>query len=99
RAEANGFLSEFLVQPSSTVAKGDALVRCVNPMSVAQVRGAQARVAEWEAVYASEVTNDRTKAEVAKERLAHEKAALAAVIQRADELIVRAKTDGVFIVP
>jgi putative peptide zinc metalloprotease protein len=99
RAGANSFLIEFLAQPGSQVAKGDPLVRCEDPLLTAQLRMAEARVEEWRMTYAVEVADDRTKADVAHEKLAQERAALAAVSARAADLIVRANTDGVFVVP
>ncbi len=99
RAGANSFLVEFLVQPGSRVAKGDALIKCSDPLLDAQLRIAQARVDEWEATYAAEIVSDRAKAQMAQDKLTQERAALAMIRQRASEAIVRANTDGIFIAP
>jgi putative peptide zinc metalloprotease protein len=98
RAGANSFLADFLVQPGTRVAKGDALVKCRDPALDAQVRVSQAKVAELEATYTSEAVSDRSKAEIALEKLDHERANLVVMRERAAELTVRAKSEGIFIV-
>jgi putative peptide zinc metalloprotease protein len=99
RAGANGFISEILAQPGTHVSKGDALIRSMDPQLIAKMRAGEARVAEWKANYAIELVKDRTKADMARQRLSQEEADLAVARQRAEELTVRAQTDGTFIVP
>ncbi len=99
RAGANGFFSEMLVQDGERVAQGLPLTKSFDPMLDAQIRLAEARVAELEASYASAFVNNRAGAEIVAQRLLAERAALDRSRERADGLIVRAGTDGVFRVP
>jgi putative peptide zinc metalloprotease protein len=99
RAGVSGFISEILVQPGTHVSAGDPLVRSVDPQLIAHLRTGEARVAQWRAAYAAQLVEDRTKAEVTRQRLLQEQAELAVTRERAGELIVRAETDGIFVVP
>jgi len=99
RAGANGFVDRLLVEPGTRVTEGEPLVRSFDPMLDARLRLAQARVAELEAQYASEFVADRAKAEIAREKLESERAALALASEKASDLIVHARSDGVFIAP
>jgi putative peptide zinc metalloprotease protein len=99
RAGANGFIAEILVQPGTHVSTGQPLIRSMDPQLTAKLRAGEARVAEWKADYAIEQVKDRTKAEMARQRLAQEEADLAVAQEREAELTVRAQTDGTFIVP
>jgi putative peptide zinc metalloprotease protein len=99
RAGANGFLGDFVVQPGVQVASGDALVQCYNPAVNSQLRRSEAKIAELQAEYIAQFVSDRAKAQIVRDRLDSEQANLALVRERAAELLVRAKTDGVFIAP
>jgi putative peptide zinc metalloprotease protein len=99
RAGADGFITDILVQPGTPVMRGDPLIRSVDPKLTARLRTEAARVAQWQATYASEIVKDRTKAEVTWQKLVQEKASLAEVQARFDDLTVRAQTDGTFVVP
>jgi putative peptide zinc metalloprotease protein len=99
RAGANGFVGELLATPGSRVKKGDVLIRCYEPTLEARVRLSNAKVAELEAAYAAEFVSDRSKANIIREQLDSEKVALARIRERAEGLVVRAGTDGVFIAP
>jgi putative peptide zinc metalloprotease protein len=99
RADANGFLGDFLVQPGTRVAKGEALVQCYNPAANAQLRESEAKVAELQGEYVAMFATDRAKAQIARDKLDNERARLALARERAAELVGRANTDGIFIVP
>lgn len=99
RAGAHGFLSTFLVQPGTQVVKGEPLVRLVDPQASATLRMQEARVKEWEANYAAQLVQDRTKAMVTMARLTQERAELAVAQDRVADLTVRAQADGVFVMP
>jgi putative peptide zinc metalloprotease protein len=96
RAGADGFFEGFVSQPGQRVAKGDLLVRSRDPALDTQIRWSAARVAELEARYAVEYLNDRPRAEMVREELAGERAALARAQERADALLLRSGADGVF---
>ena len=99
RAGADGFLTAVLVEPGTTVSKGDPLVRFVNPQAAADLRVSGARVREWESDYVTELVQDRTKAMVTLARLNHERAELAVTQERVADLTLRANADGVFLMP
>jgi len=97
-AGANGFFEAFVAQPGKPVAKGDLLIRSGDPALDAEIRSGEARVAELEASYAVEFSSDRAKAEIVREKLLGERAALLRTRERADALLVRSGSDGVFTV-
>ena len=99
RAGANGFVDQLLVTSGTRVSAGEPLVRSYDPALEANLRLAQARVSELEALYASEFVVDPAKAEIARERLESERAALALADERASDLIAHARSDGEFIAP
>jgi putative peptide zinc metalloprotease protein len=95
-AGANGFFEAFVAQPGKPVAKGDLLIRSGDPALDAEIRLGEARVAELEARYAVEFSSDRAKAEIVREQLLGERAALLRTRERADALLVRSGADGIF---
>jgi putative peptide zinc metalloprotease protein len=99
RAGANGFLGDILVQPGTHVSRGDALIRSDDPALGAQLRRSEAKVAELQAEYSAEFVSDRAKAQVVRDKLESEQANLALALARAADLVARAKTDGIFLVP
>ncbi len=98
RAQAPGFFRAFDAAPGSEVRPGMPLARSVDPALDAQVRLLTARVAEMEASFAAEFVNDRAKAEIVREQLQHEQAALARALERAEGLRVAAGAAGRFLV-
>jgi putative peptide zinc metalloprotease protein len=99
RAGVNGFVSRLLVASGTRVTRGEALVESTDPALEAQLRLGEARVAELEASYAAQFIVDRAKANIIREQLESEKAALRRIRERADALIARAGADGVFSAP
>lgn len=99
RPGADGFVGELLATPGQRVARGDLLIRVRDPALIAQVRLHQAKVAEQEAQYAAAFAADQAKAELVRQGLEAERSALAVVSQKAAELLVKAPSDGVFVVP
>jgi len=98
RAGVDGFVSHLEATPGSEVTAGEALVSSVDPALEARLRELQARVDELEASYAAEFVADRARAEIVRETLLAERAALARVRERVESLVVRSGTDGVFTV-
>jgi putative peptide zinc metalloprotease protein len=99
RASANGFLRDVLVAPGSKVVQGEPLIESNDPALMAQLRRSEAKVTELQAEYAAVFVTDRGKAQVAGEKLATEQANLALVREHTAELVARARSDGVFVVP
>lgn len=99
RAGGNGFLSNFLIDPGRRVANGDALVQLDDPALKSLARRGEAKLAELQAEYSAAFVADLSKAQIVHDQLDSEQANLALVRERGDELVVRAKTDGIFIAP
>ena len=99
RAGANGFLARYLVQPGKRVAPGDALVESVDPVLTAEIGVAEAKVAELEAQYNLHFVTDRVQAQVTRQQLDRELAALERVRERGADLIARSQAAGIFTVP
>ena len=99
RAGANGFISRLEVSPGAMVKAGQLLVSRVDPALDAQIRSLEARVAELEANLAIELTSDRARAEIVREQLQVEQAALDRARERAGKLLVTAEVDGMFTLP
>jgi len=74
-------------------------VRSSEPALEAQLQLSEAKVEELEATYSAEFVEDRAKASVIREQLDSETAARDRIRERAQGLIARANTDGVFISP
>ena len=99
RAGASGFMSDFAVHPGTRVSNGDSLVRLYDPVLTSQARRQEGRVAELQAEYTAQFVTDLAKAQIVHDQLDGEQANLARVRERADDLVVRAKTDGIFVAP
>jgi putative peptide zinc metalloprotease protein len=99
RAGTSSFLTTFLVKPGTKVASGEPLIRCHDPELEAQLESGEAKVAELEASLASKAAVDRAKAQIERDKLRHERVRLDEVRGRVAELVVRARTDGIFVAP
>ena len=99
RAGANGFLTNFLVEPGIRVAEGDALLQLHDPALEAQLRRGEAKVAELQAEYDAQFATDQAKAQIVGDQLASERASLALVNNRIADLVIRARVTGVLVVP
>jgi putative peptide zinc metalloprotease protein len=99
RARSKGFLVEFLEQSGASVAKGDPLARCTDPQLLSDMGVAEAKVAQWTALYNNQLVTDHLKAAITRDALVAERANLASIQQRVRDLTVRAQTGGVFVVP
>jgi putative peptide zinc metalloprotease protein len=99
RARSKGFLVEYLAQPGMLVAKGDPLARCTDPQLLSDMGIAQAKVAQWTAIYNNQLVADPLKAEITRNTLVAERANLASIQQQVRDLTVRAQTGGTFLVP
>jgi putative peptide zinc metalloprotease protein len=99
RAGSGGFFRAFLVEAGTKVMPGDALIETYDPALNSQLQRSEARVAELEAEYNAEFVSDKTKAQIARDKLDGERANLAVARERMAELVVHARTDGIFVVP
>jgi putative peptide zinc metalloprotease protein len=98
RAGAGGFVRTLHTAPGTWVKPGALLASSTDPALDAQVRLLQARVDELEATYALEFVADRTRADIVRDQLDHERAQLARSEERAQGLQVSASIPGRFTV-
>lgn len=97
RAGQDGFVERVVARPGAPVAEGELLLALRNPALEAQVREAQAKVSELEAMYLVHLHTDRARAAIALELLAAERQALATAEGRLALLEVRAGAAGRFL--
>ena len=98
RAGAPGFFVAFDTPPGRWVEPGAPLAHSVDPALEAQVRLLRARVDELEATYSSEFVANRARAEIVRDQLEHERAALDRAVERAQGLRIAAGASGRFTV-
>jgi putative peptide zinc metalloprotease protein len=94
-----GFLTRYVAAPGSHVHAGQTLLEAHDPKLAAQIEQAQARVAESQAGYGAKLVADRAAAMMALEQLHTDEANLADLKQRAEGLVAKAASDGIFTVP
>lgn len=99
RAGTDGFVEQVVARPGTSVTVGQVLVICRHPASSAVVRTLQARVQELESRYLEQRPTDLVKAAIIQEELAYAKDELARAQRRVDDLVIRSRADGVFILP
>ncbi len=99
RAGASGFVNDFVVQPGTHVTAGASLIQLDDPVFKSQARRQEGKVAELQAEYTAQFVADLAKAQIVHDQLDSEQANLARIRERGADLIVRAKTDGIFIAP
>jgi putative peptide zinc metalloprotease protein len=100
RAGTEGFVAKVMVPPNTRVAVGQGLVECQDPLLDAQVRVLAAQFKELEAQYNDSLAQlEPVKAGAFKEELDQLRANLARAQDRQAELLIRAPSAGVFILP
>lgn len=95
RADGNGFFKHWLLEPGTSVKKGDALFQMEDRSLNAELKVARAQVAQFQARYRAEQFEDRAKAALSGRQLQQELAALAKLEERKEGLLARAQADGV----
>ena len=98
RGGTDGFVTRVVVQPGVRVQRGQPLVEAADPALPARIRGLEARKAELEARYQSEVTSAIVRAQLTAEQLKAVGAELHLARERRDELVMRSPADGIFAV-
>jgi putative peptide zinc metalloprotease protein len=99
RAGADGFVDKVIAEPGSRVQPGELLVESSDPLLPAQIRVLEARLSELRAIYETKFLENRVEAQIAQEEMRHVAAELADMRGRAEELMIRSATDGVFLAP
>lgn len=99
RAGTSGFVAHVLTPPGRAVAEGEPLIELTDPDLSTEIQTRQARVDQLKVQYSMEMFDDRLQAELTRQNLESEQAALANYQRRHDELVSLAGRSGNWIVP
>jgi putative peptide zinc metalloprotease protein len=99
RAGTDGFVARIVAAPGVWVRPGDLLVELRDPALEAELRTLGARVRELEARRDAERTRSRVAEQLTLEELHYARRALARARERADELALRSRSAGRFVIP
>jgi putative peptide zinc metalloprotease protein len=97
RAGADGFIHTVHASPGSEVKAGMLLVESHDPLILAQLAVAEARVAELEARLDQQRFAERVQAEITRQELARELAARDRTLERVEQLTARSAVAGKFV--
>jgi putative peptide zinc metalloprotease protein len=97
RAGADGFVRAVLASPGSEVRAGAPLVESHDPQLFAQLAVLEARIAELEARLDQQRFAERVQADITRQELAREQAALDRVLERIENLHARSAVQGRFV--
>lgn len=98
RAGADGFVRSVLVRPAAEVMPGMPLVESHDPVLTAQLRVAEARIAELEARLNFQLFAERVQAEITRQELMRERAHYEHLFERAQALVARSAVGGRFVI-
>ncbi|MDB5856873.1 MAG: hypothetical protein JWQ76_562 [Ramlibacter sp.] len=98
RAGANGFVRAVLLPPGSALRPGTALLETEDPLLAAQIALSEARLDEHEARLDSQRFDDRVQADLTRQDIARESAALARLREREGHLVARSGASGRFVI-
>jgi putative peptide zinc metalloprotease protein len=99
RAGTDGFVRRVIVAPGRNVEAGRALIESEDPVLAARIGVLEAKVAELQAKYTAEMFSDRVQAEVTREELSSATQTLARENERSGQLVARAGSAGIFVLP
>ncbi|MFK7888895.1 MAG: HlyD family efflux transporter periplasmic adaptor subunit [Gammaproteobacteria bacterium] len=97
QAGTKGVVAELLVEPFSRVEPGQPLVALDDPMLTSRVQVLDGQVAELKARYRVERETNPVEAGVIKEQIIAAQAERHQEAERADQLVVRSQSSGVFV--
>ena len=99
RTGTNCFVKAILAPRDSVVEIGQPLISCDDPGLRARVKELQAKLQEYQARLDAEKVKDLVRAEILQEDLTTTKAELVRAQERLEQLEIRSKVDGTFVVP
>jgi putative peptide zinc metalloprotease protein len=94
RTGTAGFVHRILVPSGTVVGAGDPLVACEDPVLSAEIAVHRAKVEELKARRNAEWVEDKVQAELTRDELRREEAALARAAEREAKLLVRSPVAG-----
>lgn len=99
RTGTSGFVKTIVTPSGSMVKPLDTIVISEEPTIASEEKVIMARIEELMAQYRAQQHADRVQASILEEQLAQERAKLARIKERLEELVTRGKTAGFLIVP
>jgi putative peptide zinc metalloprotease protein len=99
RAGTPGFVTRLLAVPGRWVREGEPLLQLQDDDVATELAAHQAKVDRLEVQLSAEMFTDRLQAELTREGLDAERAAVARLQRRVDELVALAGRDGIWVVP
>lgn len=99
RAGADGFVLRVVAQPGARVSPGDVLIEMRDLDLATEVAVLRARLAELEAKHREAYQVEPVKAQIIDEERQYVASSLAQAEERLAELVIRAKTEGEFVLP
>ena len=98
RAAGDGFVRTVVPAPGAMVEAGARLVQSYDPQLFAQLAVSEARVAELEARLDAQRFTERVQAEITRQELSREEAALERLLERVGELSARSSSSGRWVI-
>ena len=99
RGGADGFIDKVIATPGAWVKPGDVLIQCRDPDIDTEIRMLEAQLRELDVRYRALFQDDRVRAEIIDEQRRYVAQNLARSRERAADLIVRSRAEGVFVLP
>lgn len=99
RAEADGFISEFLVENRTQVRSGEPLIKSEDPFLSARVRLLKAQINTLKVQEAAVRRTNRVEAQLVREEIAAAERDLARAEGQLADLTIQAPRDGALVVP
>jgi putative peptide zinc metalloprotease protein len=99
RAGINGFVERIVAVPGSPVRKGDPLIVCRDPVLTSRAKLLQGQLREIDARIREQEPEDRVKAQILEEERRYIVESLARAREQMDELIIRSRSNGSFVLP
>jgi putative peptide zinc metalloprotease protein len=99
RPDTEGFIERLSARPGARVKRGDELLVLSNPELVSREKVVEARVRELRARYDAEKVNEPVRSQIVDEELRYALQEQQRVRERLAGLVVRAGTNGDFIIP
>ena len=100
RTGVDCFVVRILAKPGAEVKPGTPLIECHNAEVIAKINKLRARLDELQMIHNRQIAEgDKVKAEITKEEIKNARAELDRVIEQAENLLLRSRTAGIFIVP
>ena len=99
RGGADGFVEKVVATPGAWVKPGDVLIQCRDPEIDTEIRALGAQLVELDARHRAFFQEDRVRAEIVEQQRMYVQQGLERARERKEDLTVRARAEGVFVLP